>query len=68
MDIDRPEVVAEVTAAFNQYEAALGTNDIAVLDDTFHNDPPARSAMGWRKSFMASTKSPRFVPHARRRG
>lgn len=38
MDIDRPEVVAEVTAAFNRYEAALGTNDIAVLDDTFHND------------------------------
>ncbi len=39
MDIDRPEVVAEVTAAFNRYETALGTNDIAVLDDTFHNDP-----------------------------
>jgi len=39
MDIDLPEVVAEVTAAFNRYETALMTNDIAVLDDTFRADP-----------------------------
>jgi hypothetical protein len=39
MEIDLPEVVAEVTAAFNRYEQALVTNDVAVLDDTFRNDP-----------------------------
>lgn len=38
-DIDLPDVVAEVTAAFNRYEKALTTNDVAVLDDTFRVDP-----------------------------
>ena len=39
MDVDLPGVVAEVAAAFNRYEKALITNDVAVLDDTFHVDP-----------------------------
>jgi hypothetical protein len=39
MDIDLPDVVAEVTAAFDRYEKALVTNDIAVLDETFRVDP-----------------------------
>ena len=39
MEIDLPEVVAEVTAAFNRYEKALVTNDVAVLDETFRADP-----------------------------
>ena len=39
MDIDLPEVVAEVRAAFDRYEKALVTNDVTVLDDTFHVDP-----------------------------
>jgi len=39
MDIDIPEVVAEVRAAFDRYEKALVTNDVAVLDDTFRVDP-----------------------------
>jgi hypothetical protein len=38
MEVDLPEVVAEVTAAFNRYEKALVTNDVAVLDDTFRVD------------------------------
>jgi hypothetical protein len=38
MDVDLPEVVAEVTAAFDRYEKALTTNDVAVLDDTFRMD------------------------------
>ena len=38
-EIDLPEVRAEVTAAFNRYEKALTTNDVAVLDDTFRVDP-----------------------------
>jgi hypothetical protein len=38
MDIDIPEVVAEVAAAFRRYEVALVTNDVAVLDELFWND------------------------------
>ncbi len=37
-DIDIPEVVAEVKAAFDRYEQALITNDVAVLDETFKVD------------------------------
>jgi hypothetical protein len=39
MEIDLPDVIAEVTAAFNRYEKALTTNDVAVLDETFRVDP-----------------------------
>jgi hypothetical protein len=39
MEIDIPEVVAEVTAAFRRYEAALVSNDVAVLDELFWDDP-----------------------------
>lgn len=39
MDINIPEVVAEVTAAFQRYEKALISNDVAVLDELFWNSP-----------------------------
>lgn len=39
MDINLPEVVAEVTAVFEQYEKALVTNDVEVLDQLFWNSP-----------------------------
>jgi len=39
MEIDLPEVVAEVTAAFERYEKALVSNDVAILDELFRNDP-----------------------------
>jgi hypothetical protein len=39
MDIDLPDVVAEVAAAFNRYENALVTNDVATLDASFRVDP-----------------------------
>jgi len=39
MEINIPEVVAEVTAAFERYEKSLGANDVEVLDATFWNDP-----------------------------
>jgi hypothetical protein len=38
MQIDLPEVVAEVKAAFEAYEKALVSNDVATLDALFHND------------------------------
>ena len=39
MDIDLPEVLAEVRAAFERYERALVSNDVAVLDELFRKDP-----------------------------
>jgi hypothetical protein len=39
MDINIPEVVAEVTAAFERYEKALTSNNVAVLDELFWNSP-----------------------------
>jgi hypothetical protein len=39
MDIDIPEIVEEVTAAFLEYEAALVTNNIETLNALFHDDP-----------------------------
>jgi ribosomal protein S6 len=38
MDIDLPDVLAEVTAQFERYEKALVTNDVAALDELFHRD------------------------------
>jgi len=38
MDIDLPEVLAEVAAQFERYEKALVMNDVAVLDELFHRD------------------------------
>src|ERR1700730_14888140 len=38
MEIDLPEVVAEVTAAFERYEKALVSNEVATLDELFHRD------------------------------
>ena len=39
MDINLPDVLAEVTAVFNRYEKALVANDVAVLDELFWNSP-----------------------------
>lgn len=39
MEIDLPEVVAEVRAEFDRYEKALGDNDVATLNAMFRNDP-----------------------------
>ena len=38
MDIDLPDVLAEVSAQFARYEKALVSNDVAVLDELFRND------------------------------
>ncbi len=35
MTLNEPQVLAEVTAAFERYDAALAANDIAVLDELF---------------------------------
>jgi hypothetical protein len=38
-DINRPEALAGVTAAFERYERALVENDIAALDELFWRSP-----------------------------
>ena len=38
MEIDIPDVLAEITAQFQRYEKALVSNDVAVLDELFHKD------------------------------
>ena len=38
MEVDLPEVLAEVTAAFERYEKALVSNDVAALDELFRQD------------------------------
>ncbi|WP_343737023.1 oxalurate catabolism protein HpxZ [Achromobacter sp.] len=39
MDINLPDVLAEVTTAVERYEAALISNDVQVLDTLFWNSP-----------------------------
>jgi len=39
MDINLPDVVAEVTAALDRYETALENNQVEVLDALFWNSP-----------------------------
>jgi hypothetical protein len=38
MQVDLPDVLAEVTALFARYEQALVSNDVAVLDQLFRAD------------------------------
>jgi hypothetical protein len=39
MDVDLPDVLAEVSAHFARYEQALVSNDVAVLGELFRDDP-----------------------------
>jgi hypothetical protein len=39
MEIDLPDVLAEVTEQFARYERALVSNDVTVLGELFRNDP-----------------------------
>ena len=39
MKVDLPEVIAEVRAAFDRYEQALVTNDVATLNSIFRQAP-----------------------------
>ncbi len=53
MQMDIPEVLAEVKACFADYERALLTNDVDRLQELFHRDPrtlrygPAENLYGW---------------------
>ena len=39
MQVDLPDVLAEVTEQFARYERALVSNDVAVLGELFRSDP-----------------------------
>ncbi len=39
IDINLPDVLAEITAQSDRYEQALVTNDVAVLDELFWDSP-----------------------------
>jgi hypothetical protein len=39
VEINRPEIVAEVRAAFDRYEKALNDNDVSILDGSFWASP-----------------------------
>lgn len=53
LEIDIPEIVAEVEAVFRRYEQALVGNDVAVLAELFWHDPRtirfgvAENLKGW---------------------
>jgi hypothetical protein len=53
LEINLPDVVAEVTAAFRRYEQALVANDVAVLTELFWRSPltirygVAENLKGW---------------------
>lgn len=67
-EIDLPEVVAEVRAAFDRYEAALQANDIPVLEEMFWNHPSTtrygvgENLYGWQEisAFRRSGRLGRF--------
>ena len=73
MDINRPEVLAEVRAVFARYEDALVHNKIEVLDELFWESPStvrygvAENLVGIEaiRAFRAARPSGRPGAHAR---
>ena len=66
MQVDLPDVLAEVTEQFARYEKALVSNDVAVLD-ACSAPIPARYATAAAKISTAMMRSWRFARRARRR-
>lgn len=63
--VNLPDVLAEVTAAFRRYEQALVSNDVAVLDELFWRSPHtvrygvAENLYGWEQiAAFRSARSP----------
>lgn len=65
MEIDRPDVVAAVTAAFERYEAALMANDVDTLNALFWSDPRTVRFSGdgpaWGHAAIAAFRAGRDV-------
>jgi ketosteroid isomerase-like protein len=65
VEIDLPDVIAEVSEAFERYEQALVSNDVAELDALFRDDPRTIRYAAPRAS-RATARSRRSAPRARR--
>ena len=71
MQIDLPEVVAEVRTAFERYEQALVSNDVVTLNSLFHDDVRtiryggAENLYGYAaiESFRAARSPAGLAPH-----
>ncbi len=69
IEIDLPDVVAEVKAAHDRYNEAINSNDVAILDATFHNDPrtirygQAENLYGYNEiaAFRAAARAPALL-------
>jgi Protein of unknown function (DUF3225) len=64
LEINIPEVVAEVTEAFQRYERALIDNDVAALDVLFWNSPNTLR-FGIGENFTVTTRLRRSAMGAR---
>ncbi|MBV1853531.1 oxalurate catabolism protein HpxZ [Catellatospora tritici] len=68
MDIDRPEVVAQVAAAFTAYEKALVGNDPDEIMAFFHDSPDtvrfgiADRQTGWKQQHAWRREQPPLPP------
>ena len=56
MDIDLPDVVAEVTAQFQRYETALVSNDVAVLGEQLAQYVSEARSFGPNTSLIVFTR------------
>ena len=60
MEVDLPDVLAEVTAQFARYEQALVSNDVAVLDELFRADPKRFDHFSLRVDLKLEDRSTRW--------
>jgi len=73
VEINNPDIIAEVRAVFDRYEAAIAANDSAVLDSSFWDDPRVVRygiteilyGIEAIRAFRASVKS--YAPRAQKR-
>lgn len=70
LEINRPEIVAEVREAFMRYEKALNENDVPVLNELFWDSPHTLRYGGTENLYghaeIAAFRAARAVGDARR--
>ncbi len=58
-EVNRPDVVADIGAVFERYEAALVANDVDVLDELFWDSPHVvRFGLADRQQGVAEVSAP----------
>jgi hypothetical protein len=69
LEIDLPDVIAEVKVAYDRYNEAINSNNVAVLDATFRNDSrtirygQAENLYGYNEiaAFRAAPRAPALL-------